>query len=29
MGDRLCAGKPSCCVTSHLDQLSLLSLRGR
>jgi len=29
MGDRLRAGKPSRYVTSHLDQLSLPSLRGR
>jgi len=29
MGDRLQAGKPSRYVTSHLGQLSLLSLRGR
>jgi len=29
MGDRLRAGKPSRYVTSHLCQLSFLSLRGR
>ena len=29
MGDRLWAGKPSRYVTSHIRQLSLLSLRGR
>jgi len=29
MGGRLRAGKPSRYVTSHLGQLSLLSLRGR
>jgi len=29
VGDRLRAGKPSRYVTSHLGQLSLLSLRGR
>jgi len=29
IGDRLRAGKPSRYVTSHLGQLSLLSLLGR
>ena len=29
MGDHLWVGKPSQYVTSHLDQLSLPSLRGR